>query len=301
MFERLIQRMDRHSKLLRAWELKGGVSAQVTALEVLLSNGEVRKLVVRQHGPADVARNPHIATDEYKLLKLLADTDVPAPAPYGADESGEILPSPYIAIEFIEGETILSAPTPNQAIDLCNQLAAALAAIHQADISSRDVSYLPKQERRLSEFLARIPADVADMAESSLIREALQRIEPSPPRNKETLLHGDYWPGNMLWKNGRLVAVIDWEDAAIGDPLADLANARLEIAWSFGTEAMHHFTRRYQALMPCLNYTSLPIWDLRAALKPAIHMSGWGLDEDTERGMREKLAWFVKQAANRQG
>ncbi len=32
----------------------------------------------------------------------------------------------------------------------------------------------------------------------------------------------------MLWKDGQLVAVIDWEDAPLGDPLADVANSRLE-------------------------------------------------------------------------
>jgi aminoglycoside phosphotransferase (APT) family kinase protein len=39
------------------------------------------------------------------------------------------------------------------------------------------------------------------------------------------LLHGDFWPGNALWRDGALVAILDWEDAAIGDPLADVANA----------------------------------------------------------------------------
>jgi aminoglycoside phosphotransferase (APT) family kinase protein len=33
----------------------------------------------------------------------------------------------------------------------------------------------------------------------------------------------------VLWRDGRIVAVIDWEDAQVGDPLADLANTRLEL------------------------------------------------------------------------
>jgi aminoglycoside phosphotransferase (APT) family kinase protein len=44
--------------------------------------------------------------------------------------------------------------------------------------------------------------------------------------------------------------VIDWEDAAIGCPLADLANARLELLWAAGGEAMEEFTRRYTAMEP---------------------------------------------------
>ncbi len=38
-------------------------------------------------------------------------------------------------------------------------------------------------------------------------------------RDKEqaVLLHGDFWPGNTLWRNGSLLAVIDWEQPAAGD------------------------------------------------------------------------------------
>ena len=36
------------------------------------------------------------------------------------------------------------------------------------------------------------------------------------------------------WCHNRIVAVIDWEDAALGDPLADVANARLEVLMHFG-------------------------------------------------------------------
>ena len=70
------------------------------------------------------------------------------------------------------------------------------------------------------------------------------------------LLHGDFWPGNILWRYGQLVAVIDWEDAALGDPLADVANSRLEILWAFGIDAMQSFTHYYQSLTASISPTS---------------------------------------------
>ena len=48
-----------------------------------------------------------------------------------------------------------------------------------------------------------------------------------------------------MWRDGRLVAVIDWEDARIGDPLADLACARVELRCEYGSEATGSFTERY--------------------------------------------------------
>ena len=50
------------------------------------------------------------------------------------------------------------------------------------------------------------------------------------------LLHGDYWPGNVLWNGRRLVGVVDWEEACIGDPIADVAIARLDMLWAFGSK-----------------------------------------------------------------
>ncbi len=58
-FEQIIQKIDPQSKLLRAWKLKGGVSAQVTAFELARSDGQNQKLIVRQHGPAELKHNPH--------------------------------------------------------------------------------------------------------------------------------------------------------------------------------------------------------------------------------------------------
>jgi aminoglycoside phosphotransferase (APT) family kinase protein len=122
----------------------------------------------------------------------------------------------------------------------------------------------------------------------------LEPIDPFPQLNPPVLLHGDYWPGNLLWKNGQLVAVIDWEDAAIGNPLADIANSRLEILWAFGNDAMERFTRLYQS-MASVNFTHLPYWDLCAALRPASKIAKWGLDAMTEKTMRERHKWFITQ------
>lgn len=104
-FQRLVQRLEPQSKLVRSWELKGGVSAQVTALEIEQLDGKRRKVVVRRHGAADIAQNPHVAADEFKLMELLKSVGVAAPVPFFLDQSGEIFSTPYVVIEYIEGKT----------------------------------------------------------------------------------------------------------------------------------------------------------------------------------------------------
>ena len=99
------------------------------------------------------------------------------------------------------------------------------------------------------------------------------------------VVHGDYWAGNTIWRDGTLVAVLDWEDAHTGDPLADVGNARLELLWSHGAEEMEAFTRAYGA--------SDTHWDRVAAERLGAAMETWGLDAETKRRMRAQLAAFV--------
>lgn len=291
-FEQIAHKLDPHSKLLRAWELKGGVSARVTALEILRLDGHTQKLLVRQHGEIDRQHNPHIAAGEFKLLHLLHSAGVPVPEPYYLDQSGDIFPTPYVAIEYIEGQTEFA---PSNLNDYLLQFAAHLSRIHQLDSSKLDLSFLPKIEQRYAEKLSTRPAKPDESLDERRIRDALESTWPMPQRSPSVLLHGDYWPGNLLWRNGQLVGVIDWEDAATGDPLADLANSRLEILWAFGIDAMQQFTHRYRS-MTTIDFTDLPYWDLCAALRPIAKIAQWGLDDATERTMRERHRWFTAQA-----
>lgn len=289
-FEQVVQKMDPQSRLLRTWKLKGGVSAQITLLEIERADGQTKKMIVRQHGEGDLKHNPQIAADEFRLLHFLHSAGVATPMPYYLDESGEIFSTPYIVIEYIEGETeFTSSNVPN----LLLQFATHLSRIHQIDGSK--LGFLPKIEKRYAKQVRERPTNVDESLDEGRIRDELEAVWPIPQRNALALLHGDFWPGNVLWKDGQLAAIIDWEDAALGDPLADVANSRLEILWAFGGDAMQRFTQQYQSIT-AIDFTYLPYWDLCAALRPIAQMAQWGLDDATEKTMRERHRWFVTQA-----
>jgi aminoglycoside phosphotransferase (APT) family kinase protein len=170
--------------------------------------------------------------------------------------------------------------------------------IHQVDCAKLDVSFLPKQENRYAEMLRERPTNVDESVDERHIREFLEAVWPFPQHNTSVLLHGDFWPGNILWKDGQLVAVIDWEDAAVGDPLADVANSRLEILWAFGLDAMQSFTHQYTS-MTTIDFTNLPYWDLCAALRSAATFAEWADDDSTQQTMRAGHRWFIAQACEK--
>lgn len=280
--------MEPRSRLLRTWELKGGVSAQVTAFELELPDGRTERLIARRHGAADLKRNPRIAVDEYRLLQLLEAAGVAAPRPRYLDAGGEIFSTPCLVVHYIDGHP---APTAAGEEEVVGQLATVLAEIHRVDRSRADFL------RRWVDLQAALPDRRLDEpANERRMRNFLDSARPQPRRNPHVLLHGGFWPGNTLWKDGRLVGVIDWEDAAIGDPLADVANARLELLWVLGSGAMEEFTRRYESLAPAVDFTDLPYWDLWADLRLAGRVTEWGLDDATVRAMRAGHEAFVSQA-----
>ncbi|HEY9219163.1 MAG TPA: phosphotransferase, partial [Phenylobacterium sp.] len=119
-------------------------------------------------------------------------------------------------------------------------------------------------------------------------------------RNAATLLHGDFWPGNVLWDAGRIAAVIDWEEAAFGDPLHDLGISRLDMLWAYGEPASQAFTAAYAKAAPHVDLAGLPWFDLAAALRPAGQISRWAAIADDPREkaqhMRERHALFRDRA-----
>lgn len=291
LFAQVVQRFAPQSKLLRAWALQGGVSAQVTALEIEQPDGHIEKLLMRQHGETDRAHNPQIAADEFRLLQLLYAAGLPVPKPYSLDQSGEVIATPYIIIEYIEGQTEF-APANMQ--EYLAQFATQLARIHQIDGTKLDISFLPPREARYTRDLRERPEQVDASLDEGHLRDVLEAAWPLAQRNPSVLLHGDYWPGNLLWRDGVLVGIIDWEDAGSGDPLADVGNSRLEILWAFGVDALRAFTERYQALTSW-DCTNLPYWDLCAALRLRC-FPDWAANAAAEQTMREQYRWFIVQA-----
>lgn len=296
---RLVHKIAPQSKLLRTWPLQGGLSAQMTALEIRRADGQTQRLIVRRPGAQALQHNPHAAAHEFRTLQTVRAAGVAAQTPLLLDPSGDIFPEPYLVVEYAEREPDFAATGTD---DRIRQMAAQLAAIHRVAGATPALAFLPRQADRLADAITRRPARLDHALGEARIRDILEAVWPLPPRHAPALLHGDFWPGNLLWRDGRLAAVIDWEDAEIGDPLADLAVTRLDLLWIYGRDAMQAFTRAYCDLA-AVDCTQLPYWDLVAALRPASHLAGWaagwpelGRPDIIEQTMAAQHRWFVAQA-----
>ena len=161
-------------------------------------------------------------------------TVVPAPLALGAPGAG--YPWPWTVVPWLPGET----PTPGNAdpVTLARDLASFTRALHAVDPTGgpektgtsrgAPLSRLDEGVRRTvaaSERLGGLGERVLAVWEDAVSAPAW----PGPP----TWLHGDLMAGNLLVRDGRLSAVIDWGALGVGDPAPDLCPAW----WLFEGEA----------------------------------------------------------------
>lgn len=281
-------------RLVQAWQLPGSTGARVSAIEAEEPDGQRRTLVLHQYGTANLAADPHVASHEYRLLKLLVTAGLPVPAPYLADESCSILGSPCLLQEYLTGERIDEPPDLEA---FTGELAATLAALHGSGINRADVPFLADVRDDTTRMMAARAAQASAFGWAAAVLDALAAAWPPRQLNPPAVLHGDYWPGNVLWRDGRLAGVVDWEDALFSDPLADLAVTRLEVGGFYGLAAMNLLTRQYLARRPEVDVSALPLWDLRAAMRASgFAIEEWGLSAERLAAMRAAYDEFAETA-----
>jgi aminoglycoside phosphotransferase (APT) family kinase protein len=290
----LAQVIEGNSVFIDAKALHGGLSTQCTSLEVRLPNGEMRRFVIRRPPHWLLEKYPDAASEEFRLLEFLYTRKLMVPKPILLDQKGLYLGTPSLILEFIEGGTAFS---PNNAKETAEQMAIQSANLHSLDIEDT-ASWLKTIDP--GTFMSNNKADYSTIEWEA--RSFLENNWPIPSNNPVVLVHGDFWPGNILWNNNQLVAVIDWEDAGIADPLLDIAITRLDLLLLFGKDVMDMFTDIYQSLSKT-DLANLPYWDLWAATRPSGQIAQWatvypglGRPDVTVTSMLAGQQYFVQQA-----
>ena len=151
---------------------------------------------------------------------------------------------------------------------------------------------LPSRLDPAPELLGFLP----DGAEWRTLRDFCASLSPCPFDGEPVLLHGDFWPRNLLWQDGRVVAVLDWEDAACGDPLSDVACAHLELKYLFDDELVDLF------LSTCAGHLSidphrLALWQIYVASAGQHSMANWGLEPSRVAHMRQIALEYIRASA----
>ncbi len=193
------------------------------------SRGEARGCVlrvpppnVRRRGTADVLR-------QARIVRALRDTEVPVAEVLWEGDDERWFGSPYFIVNRLDGEVLRSdwgqALPLERMRPIARQAMRALAALHRLDWREYAPDdgpplALAPDVTRWDRFLER-SGDAELTALAPAVRERLLERLPRTPR--AGVFHGDYQWSNVLYsREGRLLAVIDWELWGVGATLNDL-------------------------------------------------------------------------------
>ncbi len=284
--DRIVDTLSPGAALQSHQRMTGGVSAEVYRLELSLADSSKAEVILRIHGES---HNGLPASLEFELLAQLHAQGAKVAAPLWVDDSRTVLEYDYLIITYIEGETGLPA---NNLEHYLSQMANMLASIHGQSTSG--LPELPLRTDPLPEVFEFFENDQAYRD----LQTYLQGLKETGYTETPALLHGDFWPQNILWQQGEITAVLDWEDAAIGDPLSDLAGAMLEIRYLFGNDGSAYFRQAYDTLLTIDN-DRLDFWQIYVASAALKYMGNWGLEPARESHMRDEADASIREAATR--
>lgn len=228
----LASRLDGVSGPLRIEQFPSGHSN----LTYLLRMGD-RELVLRRPPFGSKVKSAHDMGREYRVLSKLHPVYPAAPRPLVYCEDDSVIGAKFYVMERIKGVILRSKKpqglevTPEVARGCCRSLFENLADLHALDYRAIGLDELYKGsnyvERQVTGWAERYRgSQTDDIPEIDQIITWLK--ERIPADTGAVLVHNDYKFDNVVLDPNditRIIGVLDWEMATIGDPLADLGTS----------------------------------------------------------------------------
>jgi aminoglycoside phosphotransferase (APT) family kinase protein len=202
--------------------------------------------VLRRPPLGSLAPTAHDVLREHRFLVHLHAAGAPVPRPVVACDDAAVIGAPFYVMDHVEG-TVVRDSLPDELADPSARLAVSaamidtLVEIHALDWKStglaelaRPTNYVERQIHRWrSQWDHNQTREIPDV--TSLAAWFSANLPKSPAA---TIVHGDYKLDNVIFdlSGPKAVAVVDWEMATIGDPLADLGY--LTALWAEPGEAV---------------------------------------------------------------
>jgi aminoglycoside phosphotransferase (APT) family kinase protein len=190
-------------------------------------------VVLRRPPDGPLLPRAHDMGREARIQRALAPTAVPVPAIL-LEDGGELIGVPFYVMEKVEGYVVRDdlpagyAETEQDRHGIADVLIDTLADLHAVDPAEvglgdfgRPAGYAERQVRTWSNQWER-----SKSRDIPAVEELARRLKADPPAGPGgAIVHGDYRLDNCIMAvrmPPQIVAVLDWELATLGDPLADL-------------------------------------------------------------------------------
>lgn len=214
-------------KVVGVHRFAAGLSSLSYRIDVVAGGRELSWVMRRE--PDHGVIPPYDIVTEARVLEAVRGGGVPAPRVVHVEEDASVLGGRYMLTDFVDGCTYRSQdPTlgsdPAALAALQDEFVAVLARVHAVeqdvlagfgDSAAAARAHVETCRRRLGETAVTAQPILADAFDTL--------YDLAPAGAPLVLCHGDYRLPNLKWQGSRVVGVLDWELARVGDPMADLA------------------------------------------------------------------------------
>jgi aminoglycoside phosphotransferase (APT) family kinase protein len=192
-----------------------------------------RELVLKREPPGAKAKSAHDMRREYRVISAVHDAFSLAPMPLLLCEDPEVIGGNFFVMERVPGVIVRQETqgeiTDDQARAQFERLISAMADLHRVNVEAGPLAGLGRPEgyrlRQVEGWIKRLAdARTPETPVTADIEDWLVGNLPEEP-GRAALVHNDFKLDNLVWDPvdpTRLVAVLDWEMATLGDPLMDL-------------------------------------------------------------------------------
>lgn len=203
-----------------------------------------RRLVLRRRPSGDLLPSAHAVDREYRVQDALRRTDVPVPDVLLLHMQPDVVGTSFYLMEHVDGRVFHDCALPGAQAErrqMYSSAAQTLARLHAVDVDAVGLSdfgraggYFTRQLARWHKQWQLSAAEPNDDIDSLV---AWLHANHPPESGRVAIAHGDYRIGNLMFhpQQPTVVAVLDWELATLGEPLADLAHF-CAFTWHMGAE-----------------------------------------------------------------
>ncbi len=223
------------------------------------AHAAAKVVLITDHGKYMLKRLPRTAGDgdrvgfSHELQRFLADRHFPLPQLVTSEEDDESMlrldDSIYEIYEFIEGEQYDGSPEETREAgrvlaiyhrlvrDFRSEYKPTQGYFHDSEVVVKSFSSLREKLRELAEEAGRPPDRSEQLLEDIhgvYLAAAAACNELGLPTWETQIIHADWHPGNMLFQEHRIAAVLDYDAARISQRVLDVANGCLQFSWVTG-------------------------------------------------------------------
>lgn len=187
--------------------------------------------VLRRKPFGQLLQSAHAVDREFRLLSALSPLGFPVPRPLALCADQGVIGAIFYVMEKADGRAYADGSLPGFDPDARQRtyfaLVDALADLHGIDPDAAGLSDFGRPGNYFERQVARWTRQYRD-SQTDPLPEMEQLIEwlPAtlPQQSRTSIVHGDYRIDNVVFADdGRLSAVLDWELATLGDPIADFS------------------------------------------------------------------------------